>query len=121
MQLTSVPLLNITLILIFSIITFTIEQTTTYMKRRKATRVTISLKCTNSVELNLIESTCTFFSFMSFDSSRLERIASIKTFTKLCEQKSYSHATQHESLLTFSHHEVLLRCAHSLKKTASSQ
>ena len=67
MQLTSASLSNIVLILIFSIITFTIEQTTTYMKRKKITRVTISLKCTDFVELNFIESTCTFFSFMSFD------------------------------------------------------
>ena len=37
------------------------------MKCKKATRVTISLKCTDSVELNLIEPTCIFFSFMSFD------------------------------------------------------
>ena len=67
MQLTSAPLSNIALILIFSIITLTIEQTTAYMRRKKATRVTIFFKCIDFVELNLIESTCTFFSFMSFD------------------------------------------------------
>ena len=38
-----------------------------YMKRKKATRVTIFFKCNDFVELNLIESTCIFFSFMSFD------------------------------------------------------
>ena len=67
MQLISAPLLNITLILIFSIITFTIEQTTTYMKCKKTTRVTIFFKCIDFIELNFIESTCTFFSFMSFN------------------------------------------------------
>ena len=67
MQLISAPLSNIALILIFPIITLTIEQATTYMRRKKATRATISFKCTDSVELNLIESTCTFFSFISFD------------------------------------------------------
>ena len=40
MQLTSASLLNIVLILIFSIITFTIEQTTMYMRRKKITRIT---------------------------------------------------------------------------------
>ena len=63
----SAPLSNIVLILIFSIITLTIEQTTTYMKRKKAMRITISLKCIDSVELNFIESTCIFISFMFFD------------------------------------------------------
>ena len=67
MQLISVSLLNIALILIFLIITLTIEQATTYIKRKKATRVTISFKCNDFVELNLVKSTCTFFSFMSFD------------------------------------------------------
>ena len=67
MQLTSVPLSNIALILIFLIITLTIEQTTMYMKRKKATRVTISLKCTDFVELSFIESMCISFFFMSFD------------------------------------------------------
>ena len=67
MQLTSVSLSNIALILIFSIITFTIEQATTYMKCKKTTRVTIFFKCTDFVELSFIESTCTFFSFMFFD------------------------------------------------------
>ena len=67
MQLTSAPLSNITLILISSIITLTIEQATMYMKHKKATRTTIFFKCTDSVELNFIESTCTFFSFISFD------------------------------------------------------
>ena len=38
-----------------------------YMKRKKTRRITISFKCTDFVELNLIEVTCTFFSFMSFD------------------------------------------------------
>ena len=37
------------------------------MRRKKATRTTISFKCTDSVELNLIESMCISFSFMSFD------------------------------------------------------
>ena len=37
------------------------------MKRKKVTRVTIFFKCTDFVELNLIESTCTFFSFIFFD------------------------------------------------------
>ena len=67
MQLISAPLSNIALILIFSIITFTIEQTTTYMKRKKATRATISLKCTDFVELNFIELMCISFSFIFFD------------------------------------------------------
>ena len=67
MQLISAPLSNIALILIFSIITLMIEQTTTYMKCKKATRITISLKCIDFVELNFIESMCTFFSFMSFN------------------------------------------------------
>ena len=67
MQLTSVSLLNIVLILIFLIITFTIEQTTTYIRRKKATRVTIFFKCIDFIELSLIESTYTSFSFMSFD------------------------------------------------------
>ena len=67
MQLTSASLLNIALILISSIITLTIEQTTTYMRRKKATRITISFKCTDFVELSLIKSTCIFFSFISFD------------------------------------------------------
>ena len=67
MQLLFVSLLNIALISIFSIITLTIEQTTTYMRRKKTTRVTISFKCTDFVKLNLIESTCIFFSFISFD------------------------------------------------------
>ena len=67
MQLTSASLLNIALILISSIITFTIEQTTTYIRCKKVTRVTIFFKCTDSVELNLIESMCTSFSFISFD------------------------------------------------------
>ena len=66
MQLISAPLSNIVLILIFSIIMFTIEQTTKYMKRKKATRVMISFKCIDFVELSLIESTCIFFSFMFF-------------------------------------------------------
>ena len=38
-----------------------------YMRRKKATRITIFYKCIDFVELNLIESTCTFFSFLSFD------------------------------------------------------
>ena len=38
-----------------------------YIRRKKTTRVTISFKCTDFVKLSLIESTCTFFSFMSFD------------------------------------------------------
>ena len=67
MQLISALLLNIVLILIFSIIMFTIEQTTMYKKRKKATRITIFFKCTDFVKLSLIESTCTFFSFMFFD------------------------------------------------------
>ena len=67
MQLISASLLNIVLILIFSIITLTIEQTTTYMKRKKITQVKIFFKCIDFVELNLIESTCTFFSFIFFD------------------------------------------------------
>ena len=67
MQLISASLSNIALILIFLIITLTIKQTTTYMRRKKTTRVTISFKCIDSVELSLIESTCTFFSFMFFD------------------------------------------------------
>ena len=67
MQLISASLSNIALMLIFSIIMFTIEQTTMYMKRKKATRIIISFKCIDSVKLNLIESTCTFFSFMFFD------------------------------------------------------
>ena len=67
LQLTSASLLNIVLILIFSIITLTIKQRTTYMKYKKATLVTISSKCIDFVKLNLIESTCTFFSFMCFD------------------------------------------------------
>ena len=67
MQLTSASLSNIALILIFSIITFIIEQTTMYMRRKNITRITIFFKCTDFVELNLIESMCTFFSFMSFD------------------------------------------------------
>ena len=67
MQLISALLSNIALILIFLIITFTIEQTTAYIRHKKATRVTISFKCIDFVELNLIESTCTFFSFMFFD------------------------------------------------------
>ena len=61
MQLTSAPLLNNVLILIFLIITFTIEQTTMYIKRKKTTQITISFKCTDFVELNLIELMCTFF------------------------------------------------------------
>ena len=36
------------------------------MKRKKATRVTVSFKCIDFVELDLIESTCIFLSFMSF-------------------------------------------------------
>ena len=67
MQLISVSLSNIALILIFSIIMFTIEQTTMYVRRKKTTRVTIFFKCTDFVELNFIESMCTFFSFMSFN------------------------------------------------------
>ena len=67
MQLISISLSNIVLILIFSIITFTIEQTTAYMRRKKTTRIMIFFKCINSVKLSLIESTCIFFSFMSFD------------------------------------------------------
>ena len=67
MQLTSVPLLNIVLILMFSIITFTIEQTTTYIKCKKTMRITIFSKCIDSVELSLIESTSIFFSFMPFN------------------------------------------------------
>ena len=67
MQLISISLSNIVLILIFSIITFTIEQTTTYIRRKKATRVTIFFKCIDFVELSLIESTCTFFSFIYFN------------------------------------------------------
>ena len=38
-----------------------------YIKRKKATRITIFFKSTDSVELNLIELTCTFFSFMFFN------------------------------------------------------
>ena len=67
MQLTSVSLLNIALILISSIITLTIEQTMTYIRCKKIKRVTISFKCTDSVELNFIESIYIFFSFISFD------------------------------------------------------
>ena len=67
MQLTSALLSNIALILIFLIITFTIEQTTAYMRRKKVTRITISFKCTDFVELSFIESRCTFFFLMSFD------------------------------------------------------
>ena len=55
------------MILIFSIVIFTIEQTTIYVKYKEITRVTISLKCIDFVKLSLIESMCTFFSFMSFD------------------------------------------------------
>ena len=67
MQLISASLSNIALILIFSIITFTIEQTTTYGRRKKTMRVTISFKCIDFVKLSLIESTYTFFSFIFFD------------------------------------------------------
>ena len=83
MQLTSVSLSNIALILISSIITLTIEQTTTYMKCKKTTRVTISFKCTNFVELNFIESTCTFFSFMSFDYAMIPFFNIISTFSSM--------------------------------------
>ena len=38
-----------------------------YMRRKNVTRVTIFFKCINFVELSLIESTYTFFSFISFD------------------------------------------------------
>ena len=61
MQLTFALLLIIVLILIFSIITLTIEQTTTYIKRKKVTQVTIFFKCINVVELSFIKSTCIFF------------------------------------------------------------
>ena len=61
MQVISASLLNITLILIFSIITFTIEQTTTYIKHKKITQIMIFLTCTDFIELSLIESSCTFF------------------------------------------------------------
>ena len=64
MQLTSASLLNIVLILIFSIITLTIEQTTTYMKRKKATRITIFFKYIDFVELSLIKSIYTFFFYV---------------------------------------------------------
>ena len=37
------------------------------MRRKKATRITISLKCIDSVELSLIKLTCTFFSFIFFN------------------------------------------------------
>ena len=37
------------------------------MRRKKATRVTISFKCTDFIKLSLIESTFIFFSFMSFN------------------------------------------------------
>ena len=67
MQLIFASLINIVLILIFSIITFTIEQATMYMKHKKIMRVTIFFKYTDFVELSLIESMCIFFSFMSFD------------------------------------------------------
>ena len=55
------------MILIFSIIMFTIEQATTYMRRKKITRVTDFFKCVNFVKLSLIELTCIFFSFIFFD------------------------------------------------------
>ena len=45
MQLISISLLNIVLILRFSIIMFMIEQTTVYIRRKKTTRITISFKC----------------------------------------------------------------------------
>ena len=61
MHFISAPLSTIILILRFSISMFTIEQTTTYIRRKKITRITIFFKCTDSVKLNLIESTCTFF------------------------------------------------------------
>ena len=61
MQWISSSLLNFASILISSIIMFTIEQTTTYMKYNKATRIIISFKCIDFVELNLIELICTFF------------------------------------------------------------
>ena len=83
MQLTSAPLSNIVLILIFSIITVTIEQITTYMKRKKTTRVTISFKYTNSVELNFIESTCTFLSFMSFNCAMIFLFLTLFLFFRL--------------------------------------
>ena len=41
--------------------------TTAYIKCKKATRITISFKYTDSVEISLIDSTCTFYSFMPFD------------------------------------------------------
>ena len=60
MQLTSASLLNILLILIFLIITLTIEQATMYIRHKKATRATIFFKCIDFVELSLIESMCAF-------------------------------------------------------------
>ena len=64
MQLTFASLLNIVLILIFTIITFTIEQATMYMKHKKAMQITVFFKCTDFVELSLIELMYTFFFYV---------------------------------------------------------
>ena len=70
-QLTSTLLSNIILILTFSIITFIVEQATTYIRRRKIMRATISFKCTDFVELSFIESTCIFLFFIVFDDAMI--------------------------------------------------
>ena len=66
MQFISTSLSNNVLILTSFINTFIVEQTTTYIERRKTIRATIFLKCINSIELNFTDSTCIFFSFTIF-------------------------------------------------------
>ena len=66
MQFISTSLSNNVLILTSSINTFIVKQTTTYIKRKKIIRTTISFKCIDSIKLNFIDSTCISFSFTVF-------------------------------------------------------
>ena len=66
MQFISTSLSNNVLILISSIDTFIVKQTTTYIERKKTTQTTISFKCINSIKLSLINLTCTSFFFTIF-------------------------------------------------------
>ena len=66
MQFISASLLNNVLILIFLIDTLIVEQTTIYIERKKAIRITISFKCIDSIKLNFTDLIYIFFSFTIF-------------------------------------------------------
>ena len=84
-------LLNNVLILMSLMNTFIVEQTTTYIERKKTIRTTIFFKCINSIKLNFIDSTCIFFFFIIFIWTIVFRFLNIVFIFSLIMSRNICH------------------------------